>query len=93
MGASKSKLFLLIILEGIILAVIGFLIGIFLSHLGMSLLSNYMEASYRYSFSGSVFLIEELYLLLGALAIGLIAAIIPALQASNTDISDTLTDS
>lgn len=93
MGASKAKLFFLIILEGIILAVIGFVMGIILSHLGMTILSNYMEASYRYSFSGSTFLIEEFFLLLGALGIGLIAAIIPAIQASNTDISDTLTDS
>jgi putative ABC transport system permease protein len=93
MGASKYKLFFLIILEGVILAAIGFLIGIALSHIGMSVLSNYMESSYRYSFSGSVFLIEEFYLLLGALFIGVLAAVIPAIQASNTDISDTLTDS
>ncbi|MFT5164904.1 MAG: putative ABC transport system permease protein [Saprospiraceae bacterium] len=93
MGASKLKLFLLIILEGVILAVIGFLVGIALSHIGMSILSNYMESSYRYSFSGSVFLIEEFYLLIGALLIGIIAAVIPAIQASNTDISETLTDS
>lgn len=93
MGAFKSELFLLIILEGLILAVIGFLIGILLSHIGMSVLSNYMEASYRYSFSGTTFLLEELYLLFGALVIGLLAALIPAIQASNTDISDTLTDS
>ncbi len=93
MGATQAKIFFLIILEGIILAVIGFLIGIALSHIGMSILSNYMESSYRYSFSGSVFLIEEFYLLLGALGIGLVAALIPAIQASQTDISDTLTDS
>lgn len=93
MGATKRKLFFLIILEGLILALIGFVIGIILSHVGMNILSSYMEASYRYSFSGTVFLREEFYLLLGALAIGLFAALIPAIQASNTDISDTLTDS
>lgn len=93
MGASKITLFMLIILEGLILAIIGFVIGILLSHLGMSILSNYMEASYRYSFSGTTFLWEELLLLIGALSIGFLAALIPAIQASNTDISDTLTDS
>jgi len=36
---------------------------------------------------------EEFYLLIGALLIGLIAAIIPAMQAYRTDISETLTES
>ena len=93
MGASKVNLFFLIILEGVILAIIGFVIGITLSHLGVNILSNYMESNYRYSFSGSEFLISELYLLFGALGIGIVAALIPAIQASSTDISDTLTDS
>ncbi len=93
MGASRSKLFSLIILEGILLAALGFAIGIFLSHIGMEVLANFMKSSYRYSFSGTVFLKEEIYLLLGALAIGMLAAIIPAIQASRTDISKTLTDS
>ncbi len=90
MGSSPSKLFFLIILEGLILAVLGFLIGIFLSHVGMNVLSNYLEDAYRYSFSGWEFLKEEWYLLAGALGIGFLAAVIPALQARKTDISRTL---
>ena len=90
MGSSPAKLFILIILEGLILAILGYLIGITMSHIGMELLAKYMSDAYRYSFSGLVFMKEELYLLLGALGIGLIAAIIPAFQAKNTDISRTL---
>ncbi len=90
MGSSPSKLFFLIILEGLILAVLGFVIGIILSHVGMSVFSRYLEDAYRYAFSGWEFLKEEWYLLFGALAIGFIAAIIPALQARKTDISRTL---
>ncbi len=93
MGSSPSKLFFLIILEGLILAVLGFIIGIILSHVGMSVLSNYLEDAYRYSFSGWEFLKEEWYLLAGALGIGFLAAIIPALQARKTDISRTLSGS
>jgi len=93
MGSSPSKIFFLIILEGLILAVLGFIIGIVLSHLGMGILSNYMEDAYRYSFTGWELLKEEWYLLAGALAIGFVAAIIPALQASSTDISETLSGS
>lgn len=90
MGSSPGKLFVLIILEGLILAILGYLIGIALSHIGMEILAKYMSDAYRYSFSGAMFLKEELYLLLGALGIGFIAAIIPAFQAKNTDISRTL---
>ena len=90
MGSSPSKLFILIILEGLILAVLGYLIGIALSHIGMEILAKYMSDAYRYSFSGGLFLKEEFYLLLGALGIGFLAAVIPAFQASRTDISRTL---
>ncbi len=90
MGASRGKLFMLIIIEGLILAFIGYLIGILLSHIGMSVLAGYMADAYRYSFTGWEFLKEEGYLLLGALLIGFIAAIIPAFQAFRTDISETL---
>ncbi len=90
MGSSPSKLFALIILEGLILAVLGYLIGIILSHIGMEVLAKFMQDSYRYALSGGIFLKEELYLLFAALGIGFLAAIIPAFQAKNTDISKTL---
>ncbi|MFK7980220.1 MAG: ABC transporter permease [Saprospiraceae bacterium] len=90
MGASPTKIFTLIVLEGLILAILGYLIGIALSHIGMEILAKYMSDAYRYSFSGALFLKEEIYLLFGALGIGFIAAIIPAIQAKNTDISRTL---
>ena len=92
MGASPSKLFLLIVLEGIILAFVGYVIGILLSHVGMSIFATQMEETYRYSFSGWEFMKEEGYLLFGALGVGFIAAILPAIQASNTDISTTLSE-
>ncbi|MEM8907212.1 MAG: FtsX-like permease family protein [Bacteroidota bacterium] len=92
MGASQSKLFVMVILEGLILAFCGYVFGVLLSHLGMEILASYMQDSYRYSFTGRTFLIEELYLLGGALGIGLVAAILPAWQAYRTDIANTLTD-
>ncbi len=93
MGASRFKLFSLIILEGLLLAFAGFIIGMALSHTGMEVLADFMKSAYRYSFTGMVFLKEEIFLFLGALGIGVISAVIPAIQASRTDISETLTDS
>ncbi|MDX1479457.1 MAG: FtsX-like permease family protein [Saprospiraceae bacterium] len=91
-GASPGKLFLMIVLEGLLLAMIGYAIGIALSHIGMELVAGIMKSSYRYSFSGFEFLQKELYLLAGALAIGFLAAVLPAVQASRTDIAETLTE-
>lgn len=92
MGASRGFLFLLIILEGLLLAGMGYLLGIALSHIGMEVMAGAMKESYRYTFSGFVFLRQELFLLAGALGIGFVAAVIPAIQASRTDISTTLSE-
>jgi putative ABC transport system permease protein len=58
----------------------------------MQILASYMQDAYRYSFSGTLFLREEGYLALGALGVGLLAALIPAVQASRTDIHTTLSE-
>lgn len=92
LGASPGVLFALIITEGLILAILGYILGILLSHGGMELLARYMEDSYRYAFTGWRFLQEEFWLLGGALLIGFLAAIIPAWQARNTDIHNTLSE-
>lgn len=92
MGASRSRLFFLIILEGLLLAVLGCILGLLLSHGGMAILSGLMKDAYRYAFSGWVFLNEEVILLAGALGIGILAAVIPAIMAGQTDISETLAE-
>lgn len=90
MGGSRGTLFRMILLEGLILAVLGYVLGIVLSHAGMGILAGFMKNTYRYSFSGLRFLPEEAWLFVGALAVGFVAALIPALQARRTDISETL---
>lgn len=90
MGGSPETLFFLILLEGLLLAVIGYIVGMVFSHLGMYVLSGFMKEAYRYSFSGWTFLNAEFYLLGGALLVGFFAALIPAIQAGRTDISETL---
>jgi putative ABC transport system permease protein len=92
LGASPGKLTVLIILEGLILATLGYALGIFLSHAGLELMQRNMPDTYRYDLSGFQFMPEELMLLAGALAVGLLAALFPAIQAGRTDISTTLSE-
>jgi putative ABC transport system permease protein len=93
MGAGRHTLFILIVAEGLLLSFIGFLAGILLSHTAMQLLARYMSDAYRYSFTGWTWLNEEWWLLVGALTIGFVAGIVPALNAYRTDISKTLSKS
>jgi putative ABC transport system permease protein len=92
MGAGRAKLFALILLEGLLIAVLGYVLGLALSHLSVEYLATKMQDAYRYSISGSVFLKEEFWLLAGCLAVGFVSALIPAWQAFRTDISETLSE-
>lgn len=91
MGAGTSKVFSLIILEGIILAILGAAIGLILSHGLLYFFADHLREVYRYNFVAGRFLPEEFYLCLAALVVGFIAAVIPAYQASKTEIAETLT--
>ena len=89
-GASKAKVLASILFEGVILSVLGFLLCLVLSHVGMELIGSWMQNEYQYEFTGWIFLSSELTYLLIAIAIGLVSALIPAYKAYNTDISETL---
>lgn len=90
MGASPVLLFSLIILEGLAIAVLGYILGVLACHLIMYFSSDYLFELYKYRFDAWDFIREEAWLLVGALAIGLVAAVIPAVQAYRTEIAKTL---
>lgn len=90
MGASAFKVFFSILIEGLLLSLMGFLSGWLLSHLGMMIFSSYLTEMYHYDFSGWVFVQEELYLLVGAIIIGIVSAFYPAYKTYLVDISNTL---
>ena len=90
MGATPKKLFALIILEGLIISILGYLIGMFLAHTVLFLSADRLFELYKYRFDAFTFIREEAWLLIGALAIGLVAAIIPAFQAYKTEIAKNL---
>ena len=92
MGGSRNTLFSLIIIEGLFLALLGYLIGVFFGHFAMYMLGERLEASYRYSFTPWMWLKEEWFVLGVVLLIGLVASILPAFKASSTDISETLSN-
>ncbi|MCX2574427.1 ABC transporter permease [Pedobacter sandarakinus] len=89
LGASKSKVFFLVMLEGLLITIIGALFGLVIGHLALSLIGHYQESS-QAKLTGIYFVADELYLILAGIGIGVVAAIIPALQTYQVDIAKTL---
>lgn len=92
MGGSRSSLYSLITIEGMIMTAIGFFVGFVLSHIGMEILAGSLKSSYKYSFTGWYFMKEEWILLAISLLIGVVASLIPAISAANMDIHETLNE-
>ena len=92
MGGSRSTLFRLILQEGLLLTLIGFIIGMILSRIGLLLLSGMLQEEFNYSIDQIAMLPGE-YVLLGiSLFVGILASFLPALKAVRMDISETLAD-
>jgi putative ABC transport system permease protein len=89
MGASRIKLFLIIITEGICLTVTGTVVGLVLGHLALQMIGHYQDST-QAKLSGSIFLVQETYLIGVGFGIGLIASLLPAAQAYRSNISRIL---
>ncbi|MEJ6980108.1 FtsX-like permease family protein [Pedobacter sp. P351] len=89
LGASKAEIFSIIMLEGIILTLFGSLAGLVLGH-GVLELIGQNQDSIQAQLSGFNFRPEETYLIMIGFSTGIIASLIPAIQAFRSDISRTL---
>lgn len=90
MGASRGKIFLMLLLEGIFLSLLGYLLGILLSKITILVLQHvannaYLEQMNAFAWSGT-----EIYLLLMALLIGVVSAALPASGVFRINIAQTL---
>lgn len=92
MGASRARLFLLVLFEGLIICLIGYILGIGLGKFGLWSLSELADQEYSYSLQIAFLTLKEVYLLGGILAIGFLASLLPSVQAFRLNISKTLSD-
>ncbi|MDB4539798.1 FtsX-like permease family protein [Saprospiraceae bacterium] len=89
-GGSPGQLFRMMLIEALIIGLIGGLIGLFLAHTGIWLISQLLEQNYNYGLSSTSFIREELWVLFLTLLISFLAAIIPAWKAYRTDIIEQI---
>jgi putative ABC transport system permease protein len=90
LGASKTKLFIHVIFEGILITVLGGILGFLLGHGLVEILVSYYEKSEEIGITGMVIVNNEFSVLLLSVGVGVIAALIPAFNAYRTDISKVL---
>lgn len=89
MGATKAKLFTLVVAEGLVITLIGGVIGLLLGHSILYYISTQTSQSADFIEAFKLHP-NELLILAAAIALGVIAALIPAFKAYNTTISKTL---
>ncbi|MBV6644942.1 MAG: ABC transporter permease [Cyclobacteriaceae bacterium] len=92
-GASAFKLVRLVINESLLVTIAGLMMGLVLSRLGVVIISAISESSYHYALDQLSIIPEELRLLAFTLLTGLVAAIIPAIQVYQVNISKNLSNS
>jgi putative ABC transport system permease protein len=90
LGAGNGWLFALVLLQGMLLAGLGALIGIALGHIAAQALGMWFNITQQMAFTGLTWVKEEWWLIAVAIAVGIVAAILPALRAYRTDIASTL---
>jgi putative ABC transport system permease protein len=90
MGATRLKLFTLLLLEGLIIGITGFVIGLIMSKLVLFAMSKTAEESFHYQFNMLAFSMNELWIFIACIAISIFAAAIPSLGIYKINISKTL---
>ncbi len=92
LGAGRGKLFGLLVLEGLMLSVLGAAVGFALGHAATGVIGGLLAAQNQAPLTGLLWLSEEWWILGGALAVGLIAALLPGLRASRKDVAGVLAE-
>jgi putative ABC transport system permease protein len=91
LGCSRLRLFGLLLLEGLLLALAGFVGGVVLSRLGLWLLNTTAAQDFHLVFRYQ-FISTEMALLVVTLVVGLLAAFVPAIKAFRMNLSTALAD-
>lgn len=92
LGATRIELLIALLLEGLLLTIFGIVAGLLVGHGAMELLGAWLENTRGVALTGWVWIPAESLLLISLLAVGVVAAIVPAVQAYRTDVARTLAE-
>ena len=89
-GARPGKLFALMMTESLVVSLVGAALGLVTGHLLVEGISAWLANAKHIHMTGRLFLVEEAWLLPVSLAIGALAALLPAIRVYRIDIFKTL---
>jgi len=90
LGASRSTLTQHVLLEGLLFAVAGLVLGLALGHVATGLLAATVDQARDMNLTAWAWAPRETWLVGIALAVGAVSALLPAVQAYRTDLAFTL---
>lgn len=92
LGASRAKLMGLLLVEGLVLSAAGAALGLALGHLLTEILGAALHAQQQVPVTGWTWAPQELWLVGLALAVGVLAALLPAWRASRAEVAPVLAE-
>lgn len=92
LGASRAKLMGLLLVEALALSAVGALLGLALGHVLMELLGAALRAAQQVPVTGWTWALGELWLIVLALGVGVLAALLPAWRASRAEVAPVLAE-
>jgi putative ABC transport system permease protein len=92
LGASRAKLMGLLLVEALALSAAGALLGLALGHVLMEVLGAALRAAQQVPVTGWTWAPGELWLIVLALGVGVLAAMLPAWRASRAEVAPVLAE-
>ncbi|MFY0686337.1 MAG: ABC transporter permease [Cyclobacteriaceae bacterium] len=91
-GGSRLQLVQMITLEGLYVSISGALVGLLIAKVSWWMISSGLDSQFHYQLPVDMFAIRDLIIVTVVGFLGVLAAIVPALQAARLDIASTLSD-
>ena len=85
LGSNRGKILLTMLLESVVILSISCLAGWLLSFAGLAIVGTTFTGMLGIVVNPTLLYIEELYIILGSYAVGLVATLLPALMVYNTE--------
>lgn len=85
LGANRKTVFITILLETLIIAMIGAILGFVIAHIAIGIAGNFTAVNYGINIDGFSVQLSEMFVLVGAVLLSVLAGIIPAVMVYRTD--------
>ncbi len=92
LGATRYELLIYLIVEGFLMTIFGVSLGVIVGHIVMELVGLWLADTRGISMTGWTWVADEALLIIGLFCVGVVSAIIPAIQAYRTDVATALVE-